>query len=126
PFLAKIDAANSIEDIQRLIAFLHNEGIPSVFTFGVGADLKDSNAVLINTSQGGLSLPHSDYYTNPDARSVETRAKFVEYATRMFRLIGDDEQAAANAAKLLELQTRLAKASLTPVERRNPDNNYNK
>src|SRR5690606_18154924 len=82
--------------------------------------------VLINTSQGGLSLPNSDYYTNPDARSVETRAKFVEYATQMFKLIGADEQAAANAAKLLGLQARLAKASLTPVERRNPDNNYNK
>jgi putative endopeptidase len=127
PFLADIAAAKTLGDIQRLIAHLHDNGFPAVFTFGVGADLKDSNAVLINAGQGGLSLPNRDYYTNTDAKSVETRAKFVEYMTNLFKLIGDDADAAAsNAKKVLELQTRLAKASLTPVERRNPDNTYNK
>ena len=125
PFLAKIDAARTSADIQRLIGHLHENGFPAIFGFGVGADLKDSNAVLINVNQGGLSLPNRDYYTNVDAKSVETRAKFVEYATTMLKMVGDDN-AAANAAKILELQTRLAKASLTPVELRNPDNRYNK
>lgn len=125
PFLANIDAAESSADIQRLIGHLHDNGFPAVFGFGVGPDLKDSNAVLINASQGGLSLPNRDYYTNVDAKSVETRAKFVEYATTMLKMVGDDN-AATNAAKILDLQTRLAKASLTPVELRNPDNRYNK
>jgi putative endopeptidase len=125
PFLAKIDAAKTSADVQRLIGHLHENGFPAVFGFGVGPDLKDSNAVLINVNQGGLSLPNRDYYTNVDAKSVETRAKFVEYATTMLKMVGDDN-AAANAAKILELQTRLAKASLTPVELRNPDNRYNK
>lgn len=125
PFLAKIDAAKSSADVQRLIAYLHDNGFPAVFTFGVGADLKDSNAVLINASQGGISLPNRDYYTNTDAKSVETRAKFVEYVTTMLKMIGDTD-ASASATRILDLQTRLAKASLTPVERRNPDNNYNK
>jgi putative endopeptidase len=127
PFLDKIASAKTSEDIQRLIAYLHDSGFPAAFSFGVGADLKDSNAVLINAGQGGISLPNRDYYTNTDAKSVETRAKFVEYMTNLFKLIGDDAAtAAANANKVLEMQTRLAKASLTPVERRNPDNNYNK
>ncbi len=125
PFLAKIDAAKTIEDIQRLIGYLHDNGTAAVFAFGVGPDLKDSNAVIINASQGGLSLPNRDYYTNVDAKSVETRTKFVDYATTMFKLLGD-ANAAASASKVLDLQTRLAKASLTPVELRNPDNRYNK
>ena len=74
--------------------------------------------MLINAGQGGISLPNRDYYTNTDAKSVETRAKFVEYMTNLFKLIGDDPAtAASNANKVLDLQTRLAKASLTPVER---------
>jgi putative endopeptidase len=125
PFLAKIDAAKTSDDVQQLIGYLHDNGFPAVFGFGVGPDLKDSSAVLINVNQGGLSLPNRDYYTNVDAKSVETRSKFVEYATTMLKIVGDDN-AAANAAKVLELQTRLAKASLTPVELRNPDNRYNK
>lgn len=125
PMLAAIDKAKSTEDLQRLIAYLHDNGTAAVFSFGVGADLKDSNAVLINAGQGGISLPNRDYYTNTDAKSVETRAKFVDYATTMFKLIGS-ENPAASAAKVLEIQNRLALASLTPVERRNPDNNYNK
>ncbi|MDI1241141.1 MAG: M13 family metallopeptidase [bacterium] len=126
PFLAKIDAAKTGQDIQGLIGYLHESGYPAVFSFGVGADLKDTNVVLINAGQGGISLPNRDYYTNTDAKSVETRAKFVEYATTMFKLLGDTNDAAAKANKVMELQTRLANASLTPVERRNPDNTYNK
>ena len=58
---------------------------------------------------------------------METRAKFVEYMTNMFKLLGDSpEKAAAEAKTVLDFQTRLAVASLTPVERRNPDNPYNK
>ena len=127
PFLQKIDEVNSKEDLQRVIAWFHDNGIPAVFGFGAGPDLKDSNAVLINAGQGGISLPNRDYYTQTDAKSVETRGKFVEHMTNMFKLLGDDaDKATADAAKVMEIQTRLANASLTPVERRNPDNNYNK
>jgi putative endopeptidase len=127
PYLDQIASMKTTDDVDRLIAVLHGSGLPAVFSFGAGADLKNSNVVLINAGQAGISLPNRDYYTNTDEKSVETRAKFVEHMTNMFKLLGDaPEQAAANAATVLEFQTRLAKASLTPVERRNPDNNYNK
>ncbi|MFN6963489.1 MAG: M13 family metallopeptidase [Pyrinomonadaceae bacterium] len=127
PYLKRIEQIKTAADVQRVIAELHNAGIPAVFGFNAGADLKDSNAVLAGAVQGGLSLPNRDYYTNTDAKSVETREKFVEYMTDMFKLAGDKPAAAAaNAKVVMALQTRLANASLTPVERRNPDNNYNK
>ncbi|HEX6124620.1 MAG TPA: M13 family metallopeptidase [Pyrinomonadaceae bacterium] len=127
PYLDQIAAIKTADDVERQIAALHSVGLPAVFSFGAGADLKNSNAVLINAGQAGISLPNRDYYTNTDEKSIETRAKFVEHMTNMFKLLGDSpETAAANAATVMEFQTRLAKASLTPVERRNPDNNYNK
>ena len=126
-YLTRIDSINTAEDFAKTLAHLHDQGFPGVFSFGVGVDLKDSNTVLLNIGQGGLTLPNRDYYTNEDAKSVETRSKFLNYASRLFELSGDPATAATmNAAKVLEIQTRLAKASLTPVERRNPDNNYNK
>jgi putative endopeptidase len=126
-YFKQIASVKTTDDLIRQVGAMHNSGIPAIFSFGAGPDLKNSNSVIANAGQGGLTLPNRDYYTNDDPKSVETRAKFVEYMTNMFKLVGDKpEVAAANAAKVLELQTRLAKASLTPVERRNPDNNYNK
>lgn len=127
PFLRDIEKISTVTDLEREIAAIHNAGMPAVFGFGAGPDLKNSNNVIANARQGGLTLPNRDYYTGEDAKSVETRAKFVEYMTNMFKLIGDRPDAAASNAKtVLDIQTRLALASLTPVERRNPDNNYNK
>lgn len=127
PFLDEIGGLKSAADVVRQIARMHNAGMPAAFGFGAGPDLKNSNAVMINAGQGGTSLPNRDYYTKDDAKSVETRAKFVEYMTNMFKLLGDSpEAAAAHAAKVMDMQMRLAKAQMTPVELRNPDNRYNK
>ena len=127
PYLSEIEKIASVADVKRVIPQLHNVGLPAVFGFGVGPDLKESNAVLAGLNQGGLSLPNSDYYTNVDPRSIEIRQRFVQHMTNMFKLLGDDADAAKkNADTVLAIQTRLAKASLTPVERRDPNNNYNK
>ncbi len=127
PFLAEIDKIKTISGVEKEIAALHNSGLPAVFSFGAGPDLKNSNNVIANAGQGGLTLPNRDYYTGDDAKSVEVRAKFVDYMTNIFKLLGETPDAAAtNAKTVLDIQTRLALASLTPVERRNPDNNYNK
>jgi putative endopeptidase len=127
PFLDQIAKVKTADDVKKELAAMHNAGLPAVFGFGAGPDLKNSNMVIASAGQGGLSLPNRNYYTDTDAKSVETRAKFVEYMTNMFKLLGDSpEKAAAEAKTVLDFQTRLAVASLTPVERRNPDNTYNK
>ncbi len=126
PTMRQINGMRSSADVVRVLAALHNSGIPSIFGFGVGTDLKDSNAVVISAFQGGLSLPNRDYYTKTDEKSIETREKFVEHMTNMFKLLGDNEATAAtNARTVLLIQTSLANASLAPVDLRNPDNRYN-
>ncbi len=127
PILRDIEKIKTADHLQKQIAVLHNTGIPVLFGLGGGPDLKNSSIVIVNAGQGGLSLPNRDYYTNDDAKSKETREKFVEYMTNMFKLLRDTpEKAAANAATVMEIQTRLANASLKPVDLRNPDNRYNK
>ncbi|MCC6824220.1 MAG: M13 family metallopeptidase [Acidobacteria bacterium] len=127
PFLKSIERIKTAEDVKKNIAELHNSGIPAIFGFGVGTDLKNSNQVLASAGQGGLSLPNTDYYTKTDPKSVEVRAKFAEYMEQMFKMLGDTAaEAKANADVVLKLQTRLAAASLSPVERRDPNKSYNK
>ena len=127
PYFKQIDKVKTVEELQDQIASMHNSGLPAVFSFGAGTDLKNSSMVIINAGQGGISLPNRDYYTNSDAKSIETRQKFMEYMTNMFKNLGDNpETAAANAKIVMDIQMRLAKASLGSVELRNPDNRYNK
>jgi putative endopeptidase len=127
PYFKDIDKIKNTKDLQRQIAAMHAVGIPALFGFGAGPDAKNSSINIANTSQGGLSLPDRDFYTKDDAKAAETRAKFVEHMTNMFKLLGDDAgQAAANAKTVMTIQTRLANASRTRVELRDPQKRYNK
>jgi putative endopeptidase len=127
PFFAQIEKIKTVEDLTRQVAVLHNAGFPVLFNLGAGADLRDSNGVIVNAGQGGLSLPNRNYYIETGAKMEETRAKFVEYATNMFKLLGDTpDAAAANAKTVMAIQMRLAKVSIPPVAFREPEKNYNK
>ena len=60
-----------------------------------------------------MTLPDRDYYLKDDAKSVETRQKYVEHVQKMFELAGDrPEVAAAEAKTVLAIETGLAKAAM--------------
>src|SRR5213076_2290158 len=89
PYLASIDGIKTIAEVNHQIALMHQMSVPAAFRLGGSQDLKDSNSVIVNAGQGGLTLPNRDYYTKDDAKSVETRSKFVAHMTNMFKLLGD-------------------------------------
>jgi len=129
PLLAKVTAMNSKAELPRLLAELHLETGDSGLFFGFGSnqDFQDSNKMIAFAVAGGLGLPDRDYYTKDDAKSQEIRAKYLEHMARMFVLLGDSPGAAArNAAKVMEVETELARASLTRVESRDPYNLFHK
>ena len=127
PYLKRIAGIKTSRDLPAAVAWMHKNGIPGIFRFGGGPDAKNSNMVIINAGQSGLSLPNKDYYTKMDARSVEIRVKFIDHMTNMFRLLGDDaDTAARNAQTVMDIQMRLANASKAPVELRDREKNYNK
>lgn len=126
-YFKQIDKIKTAKDLQRQIAVMHNLGIPVLFGLGASPDAKNSSINIAGARQGGLSLPNRDFYTKDDAKSVETRQKFVEYMSNMFKLAGDDpDRAAKNAQIVMAIQTRLANASKSPVDLRNPEASYNK
>ena len=124
---ARIDNIKTVGDLKHEIALLHKQGYPAAFRFGGGPDQRNSNTVILNAGQGGLSLANRDYYTSQSDAMKTTRAKFVEHMTNMFKLLGETpEQAATDAETVMAVQMRLANASMTPEQLRNRDKNYNK
>ncbi len=123
PELDEIAGLKSIRQLPELLArlHLHIDGDHMLFGFGSNQDFGDSTQVIAFASAGGLGLPDRDYYTNTDAKSRETRQKYLEHVQQMFTLLGDSPQrAAANAKTIIEIETALAEASLTRVEQRDP------
>jgi putative endopeptidase len=110
-------------DIPGLLARLHLEsaGDSALFEFSSSQDFSDSSRVIAFASSGGLGLPDRDYYVNPDAKSQEIRAKYLEHVAAMLRLLGDSAEASgAGAQTVMAIETDLAKATLARVERRDP------
>jgi putative endopeptidase len=127
PELARIDAIKDVKGVLAEVAHLHSIGTPTLFGFGSLPDLKNSSMVIGFAGQGGLSLPTNEYYLKDDEKSKELRAKFVEHMTNMFKLLGDDpDAAAANAKTVMAIQTRLAQNSRTPVQLRDFSTQYHK
>ena len=121
PTMDQIAAMKTKQDLIRQVGALHSDGVPALFSFGQMPDMHDSRETVANLDQGGLSLPDRDYYLKDDAKSVETRAKYVEHVQKMFELLGDKpETAAAEAKTVLEIETGLAKASMDRTARRDP------
>jgi putative endopeptidase len=127
PYFAEVNKIKSTKDLQRQIAVFHNRGFGGFFRFGIGADDKNSNVNLASATQGGVGLPNRDYWFKDDAKSVETRQKYMEFVTNMFKLAGDSPETAASEAKTVAaIQKRFASAAKAPVELRDSEANYNK
>lgn len=127
PELDRIEAIKTKADLADELAHLHLIGVDAFFSYGSDQDFKDATSVIAEADQGGLGLPERDYYTRTDAKSEETRKQYVQHVTNMLRLSGEPEQtAAADAQKIMALETALAKVSMTVVERRDPEKLYHK
>jgi putative endopeptidase len=126
PALKQIAELKDARKLATLIGDLAAEGSPApLFNFGVEQDDKDSSKQIAGVFQGGLSLPDRDYYIVDNKRFQTIRAQYVEHVTKMFTLAGDSpEQAAKEAAAVLEIETALAKASTSRTDLRQPENRY--
>ncbi len=126
PQLAMIDALTDKTKIAQLdAAYEQKFGGGFLFSVRVGQDQKDASKQILQTGQGGLTLPDRDYYLGKDARVTKLRGLYVDNVTKTFELLGDSpEKAAEEAASVMKIETALAEGSMARVEMRNPQNTY--
>ena len=122
----KIDGVASIDDLARTTGELHRMGVGPFWAAFVGQDEKQSDVMAFQFYQGGISLPDRDYYLLDDEKNKKIRADYVAYMTDMLGLARLEKDIPAAVALILDIETRLAKASLTRTELRDVEKMYNK
>ncbi|GHH48351.1 MULTISPECIES: M13 family metallopeptidase [Gammaproteobacteria] len=126
PLQPQLQAIDALEDGAAIAAWLRDsyaKGQGFLFSFGGNADYKDSGQVIAYAGQGGLGLPEKGYYLDADKAGI--RDAYAGYIARLLELSGaTTADAAAQAKAVLEFETRLAKASLSRIELRDPAKRY--
>ena len=128
PLMSAIDGMKDKAELAKQVAWLHAHGVRgALFTFIGMPDRKNSDRMIANAGQGGLGLPDRDYYFRSDSASNAIRAEYLGHIARLFQLVGRAEaDARAAADRIVALEKSLAEASMTNVQRRDPDATYHK
>ena len=103
------------------------QGVDGLMGFYIGADEKDSKNNILSIVQGGLTLGQKDYYLDQDSETAKIREAYVAYIRQLVSHVGFGETDAARISDdVMRIETRLAKASKSMTELRDPEANYHK
>ena len=123
PALAALAKVKDRRGLASWLAEQHSAGGTDelLFAFGSQQDALDATRFIAAAWSGGLGLPDRADYLDQDSKSKELRSKYLEHVVRTLQLLGDDAATArATARKVMDIETALARATLTRVERRDP------
>ena len=125
--LAKVDAVTSAQQALDVAFAWGPLGVSAFFDAGIYQDERDSDRMALHLGQGGLGLPHRDYYFKPEAGIAKVRAEYPVHLARVLVLLGRDPAAATPAAQaVMAFETELARVSRPLAELRDPPKNYHK
>ena len=125
--LKKIADVQTREEALRLIVENGLKGAGELWGTGIGADMMDSKNNLVSMGQSGLSMGQKEYYLSDDEAFKKIREAFKKHVVKMFQLVGDDQPTAERKMEsVMAVETRMAKASKSRVELRDPASNYHK
>ncbi len=128
PIAGELDRINALNDKQALLTelvSLQERGVAPLFRVGGQNDFKNSKMIIATLGTGSFGLPDRDYYLSDDNRFKTIRQQYVEHVARMLALVGEEpSKAQSDAKRVLDVETKLSKATLPRVEARNPENTY--
>lgn len=126
PLLAVVEKVRDGKSLLAAVVELHERQVFAFFDVSGEQDFGDATRVVAQLDQHGLGLPDRDYYLNDDEKSRALRGEYAAHVERTMRLAGLAPKAAKAAAKdVLGVETAIARASKTRVERRDPKGLYN-
>ena len=127
PELDRIATMKTVAEVPGVIAHEIPLGVNALLGVEVAQDDKNSDKMAVHLWQAGLGLPNRDYYLNTDSRTKNVRAEYVRHVANTFQLLGQAAATAqANAARVMALETSLAKSSRKLEALRDPYANYHK
>ncbi len=123
---AMIDGASDIAGLGALLGYLHRRGVGAFWAPMADQDMKNSEAIVLYLGQNGLSLPDRDYYLNDDEKSRDIRVKYTSYTEGMLALSAVIVGYRPVSRQFVDIEVRLARASMTHVELRDIEKQYHK
>jgi len=123
--IAALDGNLRTGDWATILARLNAEGVNAPFNTYVDADIRSPARTLLQIDTGGIGLSDRDGYLREDERSKALRNAYRLYLRRVFNLLGEpSEKADRDAARVMELETALARASPDSLTRRSREAQY--
>ncbi len=128
PYFNEISEIKNSKDLVTQVAKFHTIQVNPMFYILGNQDDKNSKMVIAQIMQGGIGLPDRDYYISNDEQSQILRKEYVKYITNLLTLTGKykENEVGKVANNIMKIETRLAKASMTRVEMRDPQKLYHK
>ena len=120
--LAEIRSAKTREALAAIMGRQNADFHGGIFGIFIDVDIKDPKHYAVYLGQAGLGLPDRDYYLKPDF--AEKKKKYQTYAAQLLRLL-EWPDADKRAAEVIDFETKIADASWTKTQQRDPIAIYN-
>ena len=115
------------DELTKVVAMLHREGMAPYFAFYISADEKNSDMNMAHVYQAGINMGDRDYYLLEDDATKKIREAYLAYITKLFTLTGrTPAKAAEAAASVLKIETQIAQFSKSREALRDSQSNYRK
>ena len=126
-WFTEIENASSSTALTKIFSKLGMRDINSPLGYYVDLDAKNTTRYVMYIGQGGLGLPDKDFYFRKDEKSQKNLDAYSEYIKNLFQISGLDKKTDAkqHMKNVMEIEMLLAGASLSRVELRDPEKNYN-
>jgi putative endopeptidase len=120
--LAEIQSAKTREALAAMMGRQNADFHGGIFGIFIDVDIKDPKHYAVYLGQAGLGLPDRDYYLKPDFTAK--KEKYQAYAAQLLRLL-EWPDADKRAAEVIDFETKIADASWTKTQQRDPIATYN-
>ncbi len=120
--LHRIDGVADVPTFVEVLGHLERSGVASVVGLYVAPDRGNPERYVTHVVQSGLGLPDESYYRTDE--TAEVRAAYRDHLERMFTL-GGFESPADRAARVLDLETKVAAHHWDRVACRDAQRTYN-
>jgi len=120
--LAEIRSAKTREALAAMMGRQNADFHGGIFGVGIEVDIKDPKHYAVYLGQAGLGLPDRDYYLKPDFAAK--KEKYQAYAAQLLRLL-EWPDADKRAAEVIDFESKIADASWTKTQQRDPIATYN-
>lgn len=124
PLLDEIAAIKNKAELLTFFGRASKDNLASPIGMGISIDRKNPDRYMLSIGQSGTTLPDRDYYLVDNPRFKKVRTQYVNYIQKMLEH-ARISNAAAEAKKIMALETKIAGHHWPRTELRNRDKTYN-